>query len=386
MEKMIARQNRVWKLIHPVAAGVVTLLLATSATAQVVIGQVLPLSGVLENTGKQMALGVKLYIDHVNSQGGINGQKLKHVVIDDAYKLEETVAQTKALIERDRPVALIGYAGTANIGELLKQKVLENANMPLVAPYTGGEPLRNPFNPWIFHIRAGYADETAHMVDHLATLGIKRVAVFYQDDAFGRSGLAGVETAAAKYGTQIVAKGTYDRLTGNMGDAVQQIAKAQPNAVITVATSKPLGNFIKGYRDVGGAGMLMSISVVDPGDVAKIAGMSNVRGLAITQPVPYPYSGVSPLVKEFNEVFKKHAPEGTAITYAVFEEYIGAKVLVEGIKRAGKNPTSEKVLQSLASVGRLELGGFSVNFSSNNRIGSRYVDIVVVGAEGKLLK
>lgn len=375
-----------WKVLGALALALTMSTWAGIGQAQVVVGQVVPLSGVLESTGKQMALGVKLCFDQINAQGGINGQKIKHVVVDDGYKLEETIAQTKAVIAREQPVALIGYAGTANIGELLKQKVLEQATMPLIAPYTGGEPLRTPFNPWIFHIRAGYADETAHMVDHLATLGIKRVAVFFQDDAFGRSGLAGVETAAAKYGTQIVARAGYDRLTGEMGDAVKTIAMAQPHAVITVATSKPLGLFIKAYRDAGGPGMMMSISVVDPLDIAKYAGMANVRGLAITQPVPYPYSGVSPLVKEFNDAFRKYAPEGTLISYAVFEEYVGARVLAEGIKRAGKNPTSEKVLQSLASLGRLELGGFSVNFSTNNRIGSRFVDIVVVGAEGKLLK
>lgn len=357
-----------------------------AAQAEIVVGQVVPLSGVLESTGKQMALGVKLWFDHVNASGGINGQKVKLVVADDGYKLEETVAQTKALIAKENPVALIGYAGTANISELLKQGVLEKAGIPLIAAYTGGEPLRTPFNPWIFHIRAGYADETSHMIDHLATLGIKRVAVFFQDDAFGRSGLAGVEKSATKYGTEIVAKAGYDRMTANVGDAIKLVAKAKPNAVIMIGTNVPIAAFIKGYREAGGEGMLMSISVVNPAELVKLAGINNVRGLAITQVVPFPYTGVSPLVKEFNDVFKKYAPPGTTVSYTVFEEFVGAKILTEGIRRAGKNPTASTVLQSLQSLGRLELGGFSVNFSRDNRFGSSFVDIVVVGAEGRLLK
>lgn len=359
---------------------------ALPAHAQIVVGQVVPLTGVLATTGQQMALGPKLWFDYVNDHGGVNGQKIRHVVVDDGWVAERTVNETKAMIEKEKPVALIAYAGTGNINELLKQKILEKANMPLVAPYTGGEPLRAPFNPWIFHIRASYADETAHMVDHLTTLGIKKIAVFFQDDAFGRSGLAGVETAATKYGAQIVARAGYERNTANVAEAIKQVAAAKPNAVIMVGVNKPIGAFIKGYRDAGGAGMLFSISVVDPGELVSIAGIDNVRGLAITQPVPFPYGGVSPLIKEFNEVFKKYAPKNATVTYAVFEEFIGAKVLVEGIKRAGKNPTPEKVLQALASLGRYDLGGFTVNFSAENRIGSRFVDIVVVGAEGRLLK
>jgi len=359
---------------------------ALPAQAEIVIGQVVPISGVLESTGRQMVLGPKLWFDYVNSQGGINGQKIRHVVVDDGYKIDQTIAKTKEVIEKENPVALIGYAGTANIGELLKLGILEKANMPMVAPYTGGEPLRNPFNPWIFHIRASYMDETAHMVDHLATLNVKRIAVVFQDDAFGRSGLAGVEVAAAKHSAQIVAKAGYERNTDNVTEAIKTVANAKPNAVIIVGVNRPTAAFIKGYREANGPGMLMSISVVDPAELVRLGGIDNVRGLAITQPVPYPYSGVSPMVKEFHAIFKKFAPPGATMSYTVFEEFLGARVLTEGIKRAGKNPTSTSVLQALQSLGQFNLGGFVVNFSPNNRVGSRFVDLVVVGAEGRLLK
>lgn len=385
-----SNKHSIGRMIAVVFFSLFGILGAFPAGAEIVVGQVVPLSGVLESTGRQMALGPKIWFDTVNAQGGINGQKIRHVVIDDGYKIDETIAKTKEVIEKERPVALIGYAGSANIGELLKQGVLEKGNIALVAPYTGGENLRNPYNPWIFHIRASYIDETTHMVDHLATLNIKRIAVVFQDDAMGRSGLSGVESSVGKFGAQIVAKVGYERNNANvteaLKEAVKQIAAAKPNAVIIIGVNKPTAAFIKGYREANGTGMLMSISVVDPAELVKLAGIDNVRGLAITQPVPYPYTGVSPLVKEFHDAFKKYAPKDATITYAVFEEFIGAKVLTEGIKRAGKNPTSATVLQGLQSLSRLDLGGFAVGFAPNNRVGSRFVDIVVVGAEGRLLK
>lgn len=382
----IQGHTRLRQLFAGLAASIGLAFGPTPASADIVIGQVAPLSGVLATTGAQMVLGVKIYVDATNERGGVNGQKLKHVVLDDAYKPDETVKLTKQLIDQNKPVALIGYAGTVNVGELLKQGILEKSGIPLVAPYTGGEPLRNPFNPWIFHIRAGYVDETAKMVDHLATLGIKKIAVFYQDDGFGKSGLAGVETAATKQGTQIVAKGTYDRLNPDVTNAVKTIAASKPQAVIMVSVNKPAAAFVKAYRQADGEGMLINISVVDPNELVKLAGLEYIRGLGITQVMPYPYSGVSPLVKEFRENFKKYAPADANISYTVFEEYIGAKILTEAIKRAGKDPSPDRVLQALQSLGKYDVGGFTVDFSRDNRIGSRFVEITVIGGEGRLLK
>lgn len=378
--------NRLRRVLTGLAASFSLALTSVPASADIVVGQVAPLSGVLATTGAQMVLGVKIWVDAVNDRGGVNGQKIKHVVLDDGYKIDETIKLTKKLIEEQKPAVLVGFAGTANIGELLKQGVLEKAGIALVGPYSGGEPLRNPFNPWVFHVRAGYVDETAKMVDHLATLGIKRIAVFHQDDAFGKSGLAGVETAAVKFGSEIIAKGTYDRLNPDVTNAVKTIAAAKPQAVIMVSVNKPTAAFVKAYRAASGEGMLINISVVDPNELVKLGGIENMRGLGITQVVPYPYTGVTPIVKEFHENFKKYAPKDATMSYTVFEEYIAAKIMTEGLKRAGSSPTADKVLQALQNLGRYDVGGFTVDYSRDNRIGSRFVDIVVIGAEGKLLK
>ena len=159
--------------------------------AEIVVGQVAPLTGVLASFGAQMVLGGKIDFDWVNAQGGVHGASIRQSVVDDAYKVADTVKATRELLAKPEVVALYGFAGTANITQLLSDGVLEQGGAALVAPYTGGESLRNPFNPWIFHVRAGYGDETEHMVQQLTTLGMNRVAVMYQDDGFGKAGLAG---------------------------------------------------------------------------------------------------------------------------------------------------------------------------------------------------
>ena len=358
---------------------------AGPAQADIVVGQVAPLSGVLASTGQQMVLGGKVYFDSVNAKGGVHGQKIRVVTADDGYKVDETVRLTREVTAQPEVVALFGFAGTANIGQLLADKVLESAGIALVAPYTGGESLRTPFNPWIFHLRAGYADEAEHMVHQLVTLGTRRIAVVYQNDGFGKAGLTGVEAALARRNLKVAAAAPYERNTDNVADAVKAIKAAEPQAVIMVAVNKPAGAFIRQYREAGGGAQLFSISVVDPAELVRIAGLKNAHGLGITQVVPYPYTPNLPVIREYQDALKRFAPEAVA-NYTSFEEYLGAKVLVEGIRRAGPNPTREKVLKALEGLRDFDLGGIKVHYAPDNRVGSRFVEITVIGGTGKLLK
>jgi branched-chain amino acid transport system substrate-binding protein len=369
------------------AAGCLGASFAIGATAadDIVIGQVAPLSGVLADTGKDMVLGVKVYFDSVNDKGGVHGRKIVHVVKDDGYKVDETVRLTQEVIEKDGAVALIGFAGTGNVGELLKQKVLEKANIALVAPYTGGEILRTPFNPYIFHIRAGYADEAEGIVNQLVALNMKRIGVMYQDDPFGKAGLAGVEAALKKRGLEIVGTGAYEKNTDNVADAVQAIAKANPQAVVMISVNKSTAAFSKQIRAVSTVAQLVNISVVNPKELVRMIGPDNARGIGIAQVMPYPYSPMTSIVKEYQQAMKKYAP-GTEMSYTSFEEFVGAKVLVEGLRRAGPNPSREKVLRSLESLNAYDVGGFTLHFSPTNRVGSRFVEITVIGKDGRLLR
>lgn len=350
-----------------------------------VIGQVAPLSGVLASTGHQMVVGGKIYFDAINAQGGIHGAKIRHEVVDDGYKIPETVRLTKELLARPEVVALFGFAGTANVTQLLADGVLDAGGAALVAPYTGGESLRNPFNPWIFHVRAGYADEAEHMVQQVTTLGMSRIAVMYQDDGFGKAGLLGVENALAKRKLKLAAAGGYERNTDKIEEAVKKIKASDAQAIIMISVNKSTAAFARRYRESGGGAQLYNISVVDPAELVRLAGLKNVHGLGISQVVPYPYQPSLPVVREYQAALKKYAPT-ELINYTSFEEFVGAKVLVEALRRAGPNPTRAKVVKALESMDQFDTGGITISYSPSNRIGSHYVEVTVIGSSGKLLK
>ena len=354
-------------------------------TADLVIAQVAPLSGVLASTGAQMVLGGRIYFEHVNAKGGVHGRRIQHVVADDGYKVDETVRLTRELLQRPEVLSLFGFAGTANIGKLLAEGVLEQGGAALVAPYTGGENLRTPFNPWIFHLRAGYADETEHMVQQVTTLGMRRIAVMYQDDGFGQAGLEGVRAALARRQLPLSVAAGYERNTDKVEEAVKRITASDAQAIIMISVNKPTAAFVKRYREAGGGAQLYNISVVDPAEIVKLAGLRNAHGLGISQVVPYPYTPRLLAVREYQELLKRYAPD-QQVNYTSFEEFLGAKVLVEGLRRAGPNPTRAKVIEALESMTAFDLGGVTVGYSPQNRVGSRYVEVTVIGSSGKLLK
>lgn len=378
--------------IHPAlraASTVLALCLGTVAqtalAADISVAQVAPLSGVLASTGQQMVLGGKIYFDSVNDTGGVHGARIKHIVVDDAYKVDETVRLTREVLANPEVVALFGYAGTANIAKLLSDGVLDAGGAPLVAPYTGGEALRTPFNPYIFHVRAGYLDETEHMVQQVVTLGMNRIAVMYQNDAFGKAGLAGVEAAVAKRNMNLAVAASYERNTDDVQDAVKQIHAADPQAVIMISVNRSTAAFAAKYRAMGGGAQLYNISVVDPAELVRLAGIRSVHGLGISQVVPYPFGANKPVVREYQTLMQKYAP-GQALSYTSFEEFLGAKVLVEGLRRAGPAPTRTKLVKALEGMGNYDLGGTRVQYSPTNRIGSRFVEVTVIGGSGKLLR
>lgn len=366
-----------------VASALVLIGLAAApvtALADIVIGQSVPLTGILASTGQSMSLGAKVYFDSINAKGGVRGQHIRHVVKDDRYDTEETVRVTKELIEKDKAVALIGYAGTGNISELLKRNVLASANIALIAPYTGGEPLRKPYNPYIFHIRAGYGEETEKMVEQFVFTGIHRIALFYQNDLFGQAGLAGVENALLAHGMKIVSKGAYDKVTGDVSEAVKTIEAGKPQAVIMISVLKPAAAFVKAYRQVAPGTQIFSISVVNGKDLFKLAGPDVAKGVGITQVMPSPHSGTEKVVREYLEALKKYAPDAQP-SYTSLEEYIGAKVLVEALNRVRGDFTPTSVMKALENL-NTDVGGFTVKFAPNNRIGSQFVEVTFLRGDG----
>jgi len=358
------------------------------AASEIVIGQVVPLSGVIAGTGDEYASGAAAYFAGINAKGGIYGRKIRVVQKDDAYKPEATLQLTKEIIDKESPVALFGFVGTANILALNKNNVLSDNKIALLAPYTGAEDLRNPVNPYLFHSRASYTDETAKMVEHLHTIGLRKFAVFYQNDGFGKSGLAGAEAALTKLNLKAVATGNYDRSKPEeIETAAAAIAAANPDAVIMVAVNKASSALIKKLRASGNKARLFSISVVNFKELLKNTGDDLARGVGISQVMPFPYNMNSPVavVREFHSAMKQYAPAKT-ISYASMEGFIAAKVLVEAVKRARADPSREKVLAQLAEMRDYDAGGFKINFGGDNRVGSHFVEVTVISRDGRLLR
>ena len=378
------------KWIRAASLGLALISLAAAHAAptqdDIVIGQVAPLTGTIAGTGTEYVAGGAAYFAYINDNGGIHGRKLRVVVKDDSYKPDQTLALTRQLLAEDKPLALFGFIGTANVLALNKNKVLEEAGIALLAPYTGAQDLREPLHPNLFHIRASYTDETAGMVEHLHTIGVRRIAVMYQDDAFGKSGLAGAESALKKLGLQLAAKGGYDRTKPEAVDAaVAAIAPANPDAVIMVAVNKASAAFIKKLRAQGSQAQLFSISVVNFKELLVNAGEDHARGIGISQVMPYPYSPRIPVVREFQTLMAKYQPD-KVISYASMESFIAAKILVEAIRRAGPEATRQKVIAQLDKMNSYDAGGFRVNFAPDNHVGSRFVEVTVIGRDGRLLR
>lgn len=351
--------------------------------ADIVIGQVAPLSGVLASTGARMVQGAKVCFDYINATGGVHGRRIQHVVLDDGHRVEDTVRCTRELLQRRELVALFGFGGTMNISQLLGEGVLAAGGAALVAPYCGGEPLRTPFNPWIFHLRASYADEADRIVHREYAKGRRRFALMVSSDGLGRAGLDVTRAALAKRNLELMGAGSFARNTEQVEHAVERILGARPEVVLMFSTNRTTAAFLRQYRGSGGTAACYNLSLLDVAEVVQLAGAECVRNLHVTQVVPCPSMLSLPAVREFHQLMRRFAP-GEGVNYTNFELFLGAKVLVEGLRRAGDHVTWESVIAALESICHFDLGGITVDYGPGNRIGSRRVDFTVAGGQGQL--
>lgn len=369
------------------ALSVVAIACATPLlAADIVVAQIAPLSGPLAPTGNMIRAGAQLYFDTINASGGIHGAKLKLVSRDDAYKAAETVRLAKEVIKELQPTALIGVVGTGNVEALLKEKVLEESGTPLVGVRTGASTVVGSGNPWLFLTRASYADEISKIVQQYETTGYRNFAVFYQNDPFGQDGLASAEAIIKQQGGKLVVKGAYEKNTTDVAAAVKGIAAAAPQAVIMISNTAASAEFVKQSRAAGNLAQFVALSVTDGPQVVERIGADTAKGLAVTQVVPDPNARSIPLIREIQENHKKFATKDAVINHTMIEGYIAAKILCEGLKRAGANPTRKKLRDALESMREYDIGGQYIAFSPSSHSGMNYVDITILNREGKLLR
>ncbi|HRD89946.1 MAG TPA: ABC transporter substrate-binding protein [Accumulibacter sp.] len=361
-------------------------VLAATASADIVIGQVAAFSGPLAPTGTHMRAGAQLLFDAVNAEGGMHGARIRLVSADDGYKTDETVRLAREMLRQQQPLAFIGFVGTGNVEAMLDQKVLAEAGIPLVAVRSGAETLVRRNDPFLFMTRASYAEEIDKITDQYATTGYQRFAVLYQDDAFGKGALASAEQSIQKAGGTLVAKGGYEKNTTNVGAAVKTIAAAQPQAVILIANTAASAEFLLQSRAAGNLAQYVALSVTDAAQVVQKIGAEKAEGLALTQVVPDPNSHTVPLIREIQHNFRKFKPKDVTLNHTFIEGYLGAKVLVEALRRAGPDPTRRKLRDALEALSNHDFGGVFISFSPRRHAGSRFVDLTILNRSGKLLR
>ena len=348
---------------------------------QIRLGQAAVFSGPAAQLGIQMRNGIKAYLDAVNEKGGVHGRKIELVTEDDRYESVVAPSATKKLLEEHKVFALIGYVGTpTGVAHL---PVITQAKVPLVGMFTGAEVLRAPFNRYVFHVRASYYDETEKIVEQVVSIGGKKISVFYQDDAYGEAGRKGTELALERRKMKIHSTGTVERNTVKVEAAAKALHASQPDAVVMVSAYTSIAAFVREMQKLGSGATFYNVSFVGSKALADALGKDGA-GVAISQVVPFPWGTAVPVVKEYQMLAKKAG--FTDYNFSALEGFLSAKVMVEGLKRAGRNPTREGLVEALEKMNDVDLGGFYVSYSPKNRAGSKFVDLTIISRDGKFLR
>ena len=348
---------------------------------RILIGQSAAFTGTPAEEVKQATAGANLYFDGVNRSGGINGRKIVLSSLDDGFEPKRTVDNTHKLIDEQKVFALFLYRGTPTTEAVLP--LIRDAKIPLVAPVTGASSLHEPMQRYVFNVRSKYRDEVEKTVSQISAMGMVKLAVFASNDSFGKDAQEGLIASTKLHKLAAPTVATYERNTVAVEPAVAKILAAQPQAVFMFCTAKPCDAFIRQYRAAGGFQPLFTLSNVS--SQVFLSGLGPLaRGLGITQVFPNPRDITIAIVKEFREALKTHSE--LSDSYPTFEGFISAKILSEGLRRAGSTPTREGLVTALEDMKTSDLGGLNVHYGPASRTGSTFVELTVIGKNGIVVR
>jgi ABC-type branched-subunit amino acid transport system substrate-binding protein len=357
-----------------------------AAARELVVGQVAPNIQDPSLPGWQLKSGIELYLDGVNRSGGVYGNTLRLVFKDRTPAVTDAIAKTQALIDESKPIALIGLLGTAPMEGLVKDGLVERNAIPILGIRTGATSLHEPVNPWLFHTRANYADEADKIVRHLSTIGLRRIAIFHENSAFGKEALKHTLAALERAEIKPLAISTYEMNTTDVQAAVKSIAASAPNGVIAAGSSPAVAELFKGLQQNGANRVqVIAFSTVDAATTVRLIGPIEARGMSIAQVVPDPTSRKTLISREFQDLAKSLRDGKFEMTQGAMEGYLAAKVLIEGLRRAGPNPTPATLKTALEGLRNFDAGGVVVHFSPKSHSGVSYVDIGILAVNGKLM-
>ena len=345
--------------------------------AQILIGQTAGFTGPVAAGVKETTDGARLWIDHINAKGGVNGQKIELVQMDDKFEPPLAKANAKVLIEEKNVLAMFLNRGTPHTQGIIP--LLEANGVALIAPSTGAMVLHQPVHKQIFNVRATYQREAEKAVTHLNTLGITRIAVVHADDSFGLDGLEGANKGFAKAGFQPVAVIKADRAKPDFKTIIPAITGKDAQAVVWVASGNAVADGVKALREASSAAQVVTLSNNASSGFIKSLG-KQARGVIVTQVFPYERSYAYGFIKEATALAKEKKVE---LSPAMLEGYVAAKVLVEGLRRAGPNPSRAKVVTALESIRNFDLGGLEISYGPEDHTGLDFADLSIIGADGK---
>jgi branched-chain amino acid transport system substrate-binding protein len=350
----------------------------TGAQAQLLIGQTAGYTGIVGPGVKETADGARLYIDAINAKGGVLGQKIELISMDDKFDPKLAAENARVLIEEKNVLALFMGRGTPPTEAVIP--VIDKFGVPCIAPSTGAISMHEPVQKHIFNVRAPYQAEGILAIKHLSTIGVTKIAVIHVDDSFGKDGLAGVLKGFEEVKSKALYVDKYDRTKPDFAVIAPKAFKEQPQAIIFIGSGGALTQGVKALREAGSKAQIVTLSNNAAGAFIKQLG-ENGRGIIVTQVFPGERSVGHPFINEATVLARA---KGLELTPSMVEGFAGAKVLVEALRRTGANPTREKLQRVLENFQTYDLGGkLLVEFSPTDHTGLRYADLSIISYDGK---
>jgi branched-chain amino acid transport system substrate-binding protein len=351
-------------------------LAAAAAGGTIVVGQSAPLTGSNAEIGKDIRDGAIAYFKKVNDAGGINGKQIQFISVDDKNDRKTAGANAVKLVNEQNAVALFGFASATL--SLDAMPVVKEKKVPFFAPFTGADAIHKQ-NPLVFVMRASYSDELVKILEHWNSLGAEKITVVHYDDEIGNQNFATVERIMKAGGkTAVSVKVLRNKDVDKT--AIDAIVKSDPHVIVATTLYGTTAQVLKGLREVKRPYNMTSLSFVGPSALAKTAG-PNAYGVSVAGVVPPPTKTLVPVIKECGDAIKK---AGIAeLNYTNLEACIAAKVLVEAMRRSGKEVTRESLYKALTSISNYDAGGYMVNFGPEKRHGSNFVELAVISRNGQ---
>jgi ABC-type branched-subunit amino acid transport system substrate-binding protein len=348
---------------------------------KILIGQTAGFTGTVAGGVKETTDGAKLYINWVNNNGGVHGRKIELVSMDDKFDPKVAAQNARALIEEKKVFALFLNRGTPHSEAILP--LLKQYGVPLVGPSTGADLLHNPVNPYVFNVRAKYQLEAEKGIVQLSSMGMSRIGVIHVNDSFGKDALAGAMKGFAAANIKPSGVYSYDRATGKVDDAVKAALKTDAQATILIGSGANVADIVSQMRGAHSGMQLVTLSNNSSASFVKSLG-DNARGVIVTQVFPNPSMATTGIALQMKKLSKESTP--IALSHQAMEGFAAAKVLVEGLKRAGKNPTRAAFVAALDQLRDFDLGGMSLSYNPNDHTGTEYVELSMITRNGEFLQ